>query len=126
MISHDDLCPNVPCDCEPDEYGHMMDCSIYCLCDLINKVREETEQRTIAKLLTQDRQIIENGHLPECSVPWIRECICNELSMAYERGYKEAEQFYTNECMQCGYAGEWSTWMCDECERKYGEKEKDN
>ena len=39
---HDPLCPNIQCDCEPDDYGHMMDCSIYCLCELINKVREET------------------------------------------------------------------------------------
>lgn len=82
MNNHDPLCPNIPCDCEQDEYGHMIDCSIYCLCELINKV--------------------------------------------HERGYKEAEEFYTNECMNCGYAGEWSTWICDECERNHDEKEKDS
>lgn len=28
-------------------------------------------------------------HLPECHVPWIRECICIELQMAYDRGVKD-------------------------------------
>ena len=26
------------------------------------------------------------NHLPECAVAWIRECICKELQMAYNRG----------------------------------------
>lgn len=34
-----------------------------------------------------------NGHLPECAVPWIRECICKELKMAYERGNKDASPY---------------------------------
>ena len=29
------------------------------------------------------------NHLPECSVPWIRECICTELQMAYARGRQD-------------------------------------
>ena len=34
---------------------------------------------------------------------------------AYDRGYKDAEKYYTNSCFYCGYAGEWSTWACDDC-----------
>jgi hypothetical protein len=35
---------------------------------------------------------------------------------AYLRGYAEAEKKYTNDCFICGYAGEWSTWTCEDCE----------
>jgi hypothetical protein len=44
-----------------------------------------------------------------------RECQCDLITAAHERGYKEAEVFYTNECMICGYSGEWSEWTCDDC-----------
>jgi hypothetical protein len=45
-----------------------------------------------------------------------RECQCDLITAAHERGYKEAEAFYTNDCFLCGYAGEWSTSMCWQCE----------
>lgn len=34
---------------------------------------------------------------------------------AYKRGYADAEKYFTNSCFECGYAGEWSTWTCDDC-----------
>jgi hypothetical protein len=37
------------------------------------------------------------------------------INDAYQRGYKEAEEFYTNSCMLCGYVGQWSTYICDDC-----------
>jgi len=43
-------------------------------------------------------------------------CRCDLITAAYERGYKEAKEYYTNSCVSCGYAGEWSTWMCEKCE----------
>ena len=42
---------------------------------------------------------------------WIR----SVQDEAYDRGYKDAEKYYTNSCFYCGYAGEWSTWACDDC-----------
>jgi len=42
-------------------------------------------------------------------------CDCNQIAKAHKRGYEEAEAFYTNSCVSCGYAGEWSTWMCEQC-----------
>lgn len=42
--------------------------------------------------------------------------LCDIITAAHERGYKEAEKFYTNDCFLCGYAGEWSTSMCWQCE----------
>jgi hypothetical protein len=43
-------------------------------------------------------------------------CQCDLITAAHERGYKEAEAFYTNDCFLCGYAGEWSTSMCWQCD----------
>lgn len=44
---------------------------------------------------------------------------------AYDRGYKsgyaDAEKYYTNSCFYCGYAGEWSTWACDDCLKEKNE-----
>jgi hypothetical protein len=62
-------------------------CSL-CHCHLITKVREDMRQPGRIQFLIDE---------------------------AYKRGYKEAEEFYTNSCMLCGYAGEWSTYICDEC-----------
>lgn len=36
-------------------------------------------------------------HLPECNVPWIRECICVELKMAYERGVRDVSPWMDDE-----------------------------
>jgi hypothetical protein len=60
------------------------------------------------------------GHMFDCPEYF---CICDRLTAAHERGYKEAEKIYTNSCMSCGYAGEWSTWICDDCLK---EDEEDN
>lgn len=45
-----------------------------------------------------------------------RPCQCDLITAAHERGYKEAVEIYTNDCMLCGYAGEWSAWICEQCE----------
>jgi len=45
----------------------------------------------------------------------VHECQCDLIAKAHKRGYEEAEAFYTNSCVSCGYAGEWSTWMCEQC-----------
>lgn len=42
---------------------------------------------------------------------------------AYNRGYKDAEKYYTNSCFSCGYAGEWSTWVCDDCIKSNADEE---
>lgn len=44
----------------------------------------------------------------------------------YSDGYKEAEKYYTNSCFSCGYAGEWSTWVCDDCIKNNTDEEDDD
>lgn len=46
------------------------------------------------------------------------------VDKAWAKGYAEAKKFYTNDCLSCGYAGEWSTWICDDCKKE--EEEEDN
>jgi len=50
------------------------------------------------------------GCTPKCGT-----CQCDLIAKAHKRGYEEAKAFYTNSCVSCGYAGEWSTWMCEQC-----------
>lgn len=55
-------------------------------------------------------------HLPECTVPWIRECICKELQIASDRSWKNAiefiaQQFYDN----CPEIDESNPYPCEEC-----------
>jgi hypothetical protein len=38
-------------------------------------------------------------------------------------GYAHAEEFFTNSCLACGYAGEWSTWICEVCTAELLEEE---
>ena len=54
------------------------------------------------------------GHMPTCIALY---CLCDLIATAHRRGYEEAKKFYTNDCFYCGYAGEWSTYVCDECEK---------
>ena len=42
---------------------------------------------------------------------------------AWAKGYAEAEKLYTNSCLSCGYAGEWSTWICDDCKKEREEED---
>ena len=53
--------------------------------------------------------------------PPLGECTCD----AYSRGYEEAKEYYTNSCFYCGYAGEWSTYACDECIERLEKEEED-
>ena len=45
------------------------------------------------------------------------------VDKAWAKGYAEAEEFYTNSCLFCGYAGEWSTWICDDCKKEREEED---
>ena len=45
------------------------------------------------------------------------------VDKAWAKGYAEAEKFYTNSCLFCGYAGEWSTWICDDCKKEREEED---
>ena len=45
------------------------------------------------------------------------------VDKAWAKGYAEAEKFYTNGCLFCGYAGEWSTWVCDDCKKEREEED---
>ena len=49
---------------------------------------------------------------------WDGGCQCDLIAKAHNRGYQEAEDIYTNSCVSCGYAGEWSTWMCANCAKE--------
>jgi hypothetical protein len=46
------------------------------------------------------------------------------VDKAWAKGYAEAKEFYTNSCLLCGYAGEWSMWICDTCMK--GREEEDS
>lgn len=48
----------------------------------------------------------------------ICDVIARAREEAYAAGYEEARKYYTNSCFSCGYAGEWSTYVCDECEER--------
>jgi hypothetical protein len=41
-------------------------------------------------------------------------------------GYAHAEEFFTNSCLACGYAGEWSTWICEVCMAELPEEEEED
>jgi len=41
-------------------------------------------------------------------------------------GYAHAEKFFTNSCLSCGYAGEWSTWICEVCMAELLEEEEED
>jgi hypothetical protein len=43
-MTHDPLCPNIPCTCEPDEYGHIPTCDHECLCILITLARRHERE----------------------------------------------------------------------------------
>ena len=43
----------------------------------------------------------------------------------YKRGYEDAKKYYTNSCFMCGYAGEWSTYICDDCLNKSPDDDED-
>ena len=45
------------------------------------------------------------------------------VDKAWAKGYAEAEEFFTNSCLSCGYAGEWSTWICEVCMAELPEEE---
>jgi hypothetical protein len=47
-MMHDILCPNTPCSCIPDNFGHMPTCGYACYCELIAIVREDQNKRLVA------------------------------------------------------------------------------
>lgn len=53
-MSHDLLCPNVACNCEPDLFGHMPLCPYNCQCELINKVRSDERSRWAPPWMSED------------------------------------------------------------------------
>jgi hypothetical protein len=40
------------------------------------------------------------------------------FGIGFEEGKEKAKEIYTNDCFECGYAGEWSTWVCDNCRKE--------
>ena len=66
---HDKFCPNIPCNCNPDDYGHEWLCEQYCLCDILFSVRND-ERKNIT------------GHTINCATNssktwyWKVECDC--------------------------------------------------
>lgn len=40
------------------------------------------------------------------------------FGIGFEEGKEKAKEIYTNDCFECGYAGEWSTWVCDKCRKE--------
>lgn len=50
----------------------------------------------------------------------IRQVRMDEYKKAWDEGYgigyETAKEYYTNECFVCGYAGEWSTYVCEDCD----------
>ena len=45
------------------------------------------------------------------------------FGIGFGEGYEKAKEFYTNDCLACGYAGEWSTWVCDNCQKEMSTNE---
>lgn len=40
------------------------------------------------------------------------------FGIGFEEGKEKAKEIYTNDCFECGYAGEWSTWVCEGCQQE--------
>lgn len=40
------------------------------------------------------------------------------FGIGFAEGEQKAKEFYTNDCLECGYAGEWSTWICENCQKE--------
>lgn len=40
------------------------------------------------------------------------------FGIGFEEGKEKAKEIYTNDCFECGYAGEWSTWVCENCRKE--------
>ena len=57
---HDPLCPNYPCSCEPDSFGHDASCNLICLCETLEKARVD-EIEKLVKLL--EKTCIQRRHL---------------------------------------------------------------
>lgn len=87
-FKHHSMCPFIE-DTDNVIYGWNA-----CQCDLIESVEGDAYKRGY------DAAVLD---------------LAPNLQIAYEQGYKKAEKFYTNDCMLCGYMGEWSTYICDDC-----------
>lgn len=62
-MSHDPLCPNIPCDCEPDFYGHDVNCRMTCRCGEYAQVRRAGRLEAAAHI----RKYVEETHKPHAS-----------------------------------------------------------
>ena len=77
-----------------------------CNCNIIRRVREDEKRY-------------------RNEVEWKYQQAAEAAQTAYDEGYKDAEKYYTNSCFFCGYAGEWSTWICEECEERMRQEAKE-
>jgi hypothetical protein len=105
-MTHDALCRNIECDCEPDDYGHEWTCSISCQCSLIKRVRKDERKRTQERLDTAfpNHGTAHLNHVwdaiigclmcmnPEC------ECVVNNCCRMLEDPISAAREY----CMWCG------------------------
>lgn len=65
-MTHDPLCPDIPCNCEPDYYGHEFSCAKTCYCDLIAKVRADEQAKYVLPDLPRGEE----------HVDWCRDLAC--------------------------------------------------
>lgn len=51
-----------------------------------------------------------------------RACQCELIAKVRADERAKVEAYYTNPCMSCGPMSEWSTYVCDECIKEYGQE----
>ena len=55
-MTHDVLCPNLPCDCEPDDYGHQIHCGMDCRCAEYAEVRRSARSEAVDYIRTYAKE----------------------------------------------------------------------
>lgn len=97
-MTHDPLCPNIPCDCDQDYYGCEWSCQRQCQCDLIAKVREENRRERVMLEEVVDHYKAYFNQVEKLG--WhtgVRDCIAvvrDALKVHYCCGCSEDERIY--------------------------------
>ena len=70
-MTHDPLCPDIPCNCEPDYYGHEFSCAKTCHCELISKVRKDTINAAADRVNSHAMRVYDGSVKFEESAEWL-------------------------------------------------------
>lgn len=112
--------PECPCN---DKSAHPAGClcceiSSPCICAALRACEQRVAEETEAAMI----EFFRLKPSPPHDQHYFADNIC-AYCVGYSEAFTEAEKFYTNSCLFCGYAGEWSTWICDDCKKEREEED---